>query len=415
MKGLFPAPPEVSGPDILDEDKKKRADTVRDYLLAKREQSPASAPVTEDSENLEEPVDDDRQFMANLVSNLGSAVEGFGRAASVARGGQRDDGSFYKNITEAVNSRFDRDRREAKEKKEAAWTDKVRGFQSKEMEDALSIRERERSPDSQESELARELAKRMMPSKDFSGMTANQLKTAMPTIEKLYEKEMAKRRAQQEAAEASEKRMRENFKDTQTLRKEYNSHPTTKSTNVMSEAYAKITSTEATGPGDMSLVFSYMKVLDPTSVVREREFQAAAESGGVPSTISALYNKVKGEGMLDEKTRREIRSQAKALLNAQLERQRDTDTQFHNIATRQGFDWEEVRGSFASADETSGRSENTPATPEQVEEIKDVVKQHVSKDKFPLIITRGTARTTVENEDELAEALSEGWKIQGDK
>jgi hypothetical protein len=43
----------------------------------------------------------------------------------------------------------------------------------------------------------------------------------------------------------------------------------------------------------MSMVFSFMKTLDPTSVVRESEYATAENARGVPETIRNLWNRVK--------------------------------------------------------------------------------------------------------------------------
>ncbi len=47
-----------------------------------------------------------------------------------------------------------------------------------------------------------------------------------------------------------------------------------------------------TAAGDLAMIFAYMKILDPTSVVRESEFANAANSAGVPERIRAQYNRL---------------------------------------------------------------------------------------------------------------------------
>jgi hypothetical protein len=50
------------------------------------------------------------------------------------------------------------------------------------------------------------------------------------------------------------------------------------------------------GPASISIVYKFMKSLDPTSVVREGEFATATNAGGVPDAIMNGYNKLlKGE------------------------------------------------------------------------------------------------------------------------
>ena len=43
--------------------------------------------------------------------------------------------------------------------------------------------------------------------------------------------------------------------------------------------------------GHIALIFSYMKLLDPTSTVREGEFATAQNAGGIPETVRNVFNK----------------------------------------------------------------------------------------------------------------------------
>ena len=52
------------------------------------------------------------------------------------------------------------------------------------------------------------------------------------------------------------------------------------------------TKPDPTGADDIALIFGFMKVLDPNSVVREGEFATAQNSGSVPQSILAVYNQV---------------------------------------------------------------------------------------------------------------------------
>ncbi|WP_204128690.1 hypothetical protein, partial [Pseudomonas ogarae] len=52
---------------------------------------------------------------------------------------------------------------------------------------------------------------------------------------------------------------------------------------------------------DLALIFSYMRMLDPASVVREGEFATAQNAAGVPDQIRNAYNKaVNGERLNPE-------------------------------------------------------------------------------------------------------------------
>lgn len=46
------------------------------------------------------------------------------------------------------------------------------------------------------------------------------------------------------------------------------------------------------GTGDMAIVYGYMKLLDPGSVVREGEFAQAEQNAGLPTQVVNLYNKI---------------------------------------------------------------------------------------------------------------------------
>lgn len=55
------------------------------------------------------------------------------------------------------------------------------------LQQGLGELDRASDPNSMESELARETAKKLMPSKDFTGMTAQQLEKSIPSLAKLYQ------------------------------------------------------------------------------------------------------------------------------------------------------------------------------------------------------------------------------------
>ena len=63
------------------------------------------------------------------------------------------------------------------------------------------------------------------------------------------------------------------------------------------------------GPADLALVFEFMKALDPTSVVRESEYEAAAGAGNIFKGWAAKFNgylKAEG-GMLPEEVKQEFK------------------------------------------------------------------------------------------------------------
>lgn len=61
--------------------------------------------------------------------------------------------------------------------------------------------------------------------------------------------------------------------------------------------------------GDLKVIFGYMKLLDPTSVVREGEFANAENAQGVPDRVRNMYNKVmEGERLTPEQRSKFVES-----------------------------------------------------------------------------------------------------------
>jgi len=89
--------------------------------------------------------------------------------------------------------------------------------------------------------------------------------------------------------------------------------------------------------GDLSIVFNYMKMLDPGSVVRESEFATAQNLGPIGQRIQAWYSKnLTSDGRLADEARKDLVQNAKALFQSQLSGHEEIETQFKDIATRQG-------------------------------------------------------------------------------
>ena len=92
-----------------------------------------------------------------------------------------------------------------------------------------------------------------------------------------------------------------------------------------------------TGAGDIALVFSYMKVLDPTSTVREGEFATASNSAGVPEAVRGMMNQLIGGGKLSASARSEIKQTAEGIWKKAAERHSNVTNQFSAIAKRYGL------------------------------------------------------------------------------
>lgn len=98
------------------------------------------------------------------------------------------------------------------------------------------------------------------------------------------------------------------FKNEMELRKEYDMLPEVKDYKVVRSNYERIRQGVqlGTGAGDAAIVFGYMKMLDPTSVVREGEQATTRNAAGVPEAIRGMYNQLIGGGQLSGEARQQI-------------------------------------------------------------------------------------------------------------
>ena len=130
------------------------------------------------------------------------------------------------------------------------------------------------------------------------------------------------------------------------FRKEYNDQ--TKPYQEVKSAYGRVLSSEDSAVGDLSLIFGYMKMLDPGSVVREGEFATAQNAAGVPERITNIYNKVATGQRLSPSQRESFKGQAKGLYNSALEGEKTVRTGLERISKGYGLNTENI---FYSATE----------------------------------------------------------------
>jgi hypothetical protein len=130
------------------------------------------------------------------------------------------------------------------------------------------------------------------------------------------------------------------------FRKEYNDQ--TKPYQEVKSAYGRVLSSEDTAVGDLSLIFGYMKMLDPGSVVREGEFATAQNAAGVPERIMNIYNKVATGQRLSPSQRDSFKGQAKGLYSSALEGEKTVRTGLERISKGYGLNTNNI---FYSATE----------------------------------------------------------------
>jgi hypothetical protein len=90
--------------------------------------------------------------------------------------------------------------------------------------------------------------------------------------------------------------------------------------------------------GDISLVYGYMKILDPGSTVMQGEQATATNAGSVPDRVRAQYNKaLTGQGLIDE-IRQDFYAQSRNLIESQRQLQQDIAERYRGIAVQNRLD-----------------------------------------------------------------------------
>jgi hypothetical protein len=108
--------------------------------------------------------------------------------------------------------------------------------------------------------------------------------------------------------------------------------------SVVRDAYGRIQAAQqGTGISDTALIFSYMKLLDPGSVVREGEFATVANAGSIPQNLLNAYNKAMSGEKLPEGIRKDILSTSGSLYQKNQDTQNNIVNQFNQRAQAYGI------------------------------------------------------------------------------
>lgn len=145
--------------------------------------------------------------------------------------------------------------------------------------------------------------------------------------------------AQQKEKAQKAAEMANNEKD---LRKEYNAHPIVRDFPTVNQNYNQVISSAKketpTGVDDNKLVISFIKMLDPGSVVRGEEITNVTRSSGLMDQALSFMNRIKGGGTLDANVRKQILDAATDAYNDILKEKKDIDSWYFSIAQKKGFD-----------------------------------------------------------------------------
>lgn len=133
-----------------------------------------------------------------------------------------------------------------------------------------------------------------------------------------------------------------------TLRDEFNA--LSKDYRTQSDAYGRVSvsAKDPSAAGDLSMIFAYMKLLDPGSVVREGEQATAANARGIPDAIRNQYNRLMTGERLTDKQRGDFLDRANRLYDQATTDHQKTRTQYEERAQRYGVDPQQVTTEFGS-------------------------------------------------------------------
>lgn len=134
----------------------------------------------------------------------------------------------------------------------------------------------------------------------------------------------------------------QDFSNAAELRKEFTGQ--TSQYRSIADAWQKINkaASSPSAANDIALLYGYMRILDPSSTVREGEFATASQAGSVPERILAQYNRVvKGE-RLSEDQRNEFASSANDIVQSQVPVVKGLISRYTDIATRNKLRPEDV-------------------------------------------------------------------------
>lgn len=95
---------------------------------------------------------------------------------------------------------------------------------------------------------------------------------------------------------------------------------------------------------DLAMIFAYMKMLDPGSVVREQEFANAQNAAGVPDQIRNAYNKALRGERLNVDQRASFVSSARQIANQAQSQITELAREYQGIAEQYGWDTRRATG-----------------------------------------------------------------------
>jgi ribosomal protein L17 len=122
------------------------------------------------------------------------------------------------------------------------------------------------------------------------------------------------------------------------LRKEFNG--LSKDFLKQKDGYTRVLSSakNPTAAGDLALIFNYMKVLDPNSVVRESEFATAAAAGSYGDRVAGYVKRIQSGQRLSDAQRKDFVDRSNKLFHDAARQQRKLERRYRQLGKKAGLD-----------------------------------------------------------------------------
>src|SRR3990167_939318 len=133
-------------------------------------------------------------------------------------------------------------------------------------------------------------------------------------------------------------------KEAATLRKEFNALQEIKDFKNARDSWNRASEVPNDGSGDLTLIYSYIKALDPNSVVREGEIDISRATGSVPENLITSYKRVKEGKLLADQQRAEYQSEVGRIYNYKAKIAQQSQAHYSGLASDMGANPEDVVG-----------------------------------------------------------------------
>jgi len=172
----------------------------------------------------------------------------------------------------------------------------------------------------------------------------------------------------------------------------------------------------ARGVGDLALVFNFMKLLDPGSVVRESEFRAAAGAGSLGNKLQNFYDKPLTGALFTPEVRADFVARATKFLEGRGEIYDGFYAQRKDIALGEGFrekeipivapytDWKVSRDRYPNYRKSMEESADLVATAETTQ------KENFNKEESVLFKNYGTDISKHPQRENIEKVLKQGGR-----